>query len=173
MKYILFSCLAVTSFCAYGQYYHKRNNSDSSSKSYQPKQITLVLHPVVIENGKYYFDGRPITYDGLMLPMISLNDEKTNQRMRTVRTLINLRRPIKYLGFAYVTLAGLNAVHTQQGQEAYIYTTISIFVLYQLYDLSITMAKGSAINRYNEVVLQPSASISPNMGLSLGCTIRF
>jgi len=173
MKYILLSCLAFTSLTAFGQYYYKRDTPDSSVKSFQSRQITIDLKPVVIENGRYFFDGRRITYDGMMPLMISLDDEKIDHSMKTVNTLVDLKRPIYYLEFAAITIGGFRVISTGSGQDSYLYSAIALFVFNRLYDLSIAFAKKRTIKRYNEVVFQPSAPISANVGFSLGCTIRF
>ena len=46
---------------------------------FKPHLITINLSPIVIENGKYYYDGRRVKFEDVVMPLIAVNDEQINQ----------------------------------------------------------------------------------------------
>ncbi|MCK6616471.1 MAG: hypothetical protein L6Q51_02390 [Cyclobacteriaceae bacterium] len=51
------------------------------------RQITLDLNPIAIENGRYYFNGKRVTFDGLLIPLQAVDDNQVNQSIKTALTL--------------------------------------------------------------------------------------
>jgi len=138
-----------------------------------PRQITFTLSPIVIQNSKYFFEGRNVTFEEMALALIAVHDKIVDHRLKVVRTLTDLRPVFHYAGVAYTTYLAFNLPGTRSGLNTFIVNAIGVFAFQMLYDGSIQLAKRSTINRYNDVVLTPSAGITPAGGLSLGFRLRF
>ena len=173
MKYlVILICLSAISFRVNGQYYQKRN-SKSEQNNYLPRQVTIELSPITVQNGKYYFDNRRVKFEEIVLPLISVNDKIVDHRLRVVRTMTDLRRPLRLLPLFYLTTISSRLPTTGSGYLSVIYTLWGIEAFFILYDISISITKRSAINRYNEVIIQPTVSLQPNSGANLGLSLKF
>jgi hypothetical protein len=51
------------------------------------RQITLDLNPIAIENGRYYFNGKRVTFDGLLIPLQAVDDKQVNRSIKTALAL--------------------------------------------------------------------------------------
>jgi hypothetical protein len=56
----------------------------------QYKQATIDLSPVVIENGNYYFNGQRVSFDAMMIPLISVQDDEINRKLKVMNTTKNV-----------------------------------------------------------------------------------
>ncbi|HTH54947.1 MAG TPA: hypothetical protein VL728_02800 [Cyclobacteriaceae bacterium] len=169
MKCFSLLCTLMVSVCLHGQYYRKPLQPDTSHY----KQICLTLSPIVVENGKYYFNEKRVKYEEIVLPLMSVNDRIINKKVKTVRTMRELFKPIFIAETLYLINAQLNCPYTQREFQRIAYAYIGILVFNELYHLSITVVKRKTVARYNDLVMQPLAAISPAMGLSIGCKLRF
>lgn len=169
MKLISLAVLVSTPFFCHGQYYHKRDTLPKRNL----RQITITLSPIVIQNGKYYFEGRRIQFEEFALALVSVHDNVVDHRLKVVRTLTDLRPFVFYGGSIYLTYLAINLPPTRGGFNTYINNIIGVFVFETLYRLSISIAKRSAINRYNDVVLLPTADVTSGGSISIGLKARF
>ncbi len=51
------------------------------------RQITLDLNPIVVEGGRYYFNGQRLTFDGLIIPLKAIEDGDVNRYIKTIHAL--------------------------------------------------------------------------------------
>lgn len=51
------------------------------------RQITLDLNPIVVEGGRYYFNGQRLSFDGLIIPLRAVDDREVNRHIKTVYTV--------------------------------------------------------------------------------------
>lgn len=136
------------------------------------RQITINLSPIVIENGKYFYDGRRLKFEEIVMPLIAINDEKVNRKIKVINTLRDTRRFV----VAGPLLFLLYNMSNQQKASAKFDENRNLlwgsFITLAVFDASISLIKRSTIKRYNEVVLQPSAQLLPG-GLAFGISARF
>jgi hypothetical protein len=93
------------------------------------------------------------------------------KRVKTVHTMTDARRLVFYAELAYVLYLQTNAA-AASGQQVW-FTFLGIIIFNELYNLSIVLVQKKTIDRYNEVVLQPSFSLGQRGAPTLGFTIRF
>ncbi len=143
-----------------------------ANAQYSPKQITIVLSPIIISNGKYYFESKRVKFEDIMLPLISLNDQKINNRIKIIQTLKDIRKPIwlaSTLYFLYLNSDPNQSVtNFDLSRNILIASTISILSL-EIFDI---IVKRNTVKQYNEIILQPAASLLPSNKLNIGIGIR-
>jgi hypothetical protein len=144
-----------------------------ASVAQQSKQITIDLSPVVIERGNYYFNGQRVTFDAMMIPLISLQDDKINKKLKVMNTTKDVFKFAVAITSTYFLIQSVSA--NQQSQSTYqlnkglIWGTIGVITIQAI---TIPILKRGIINRYNEVVVQPTAQFSPS-GFGAGFVIKF
>jgi hypothetical protein len=144
------------------------------SFSQQNKQIVVNLSPVVIENGQYIFEGHRVSFEAMMIPFIYAHDDKINTKLRVLNTTKDVFKLAIAVPLIYLFIQLLNAdpqtgSSIYQSNKALIWTTVGTTWAYYI---TIPLLKKGIINRYNEVVLQPRAQLSPS-GFNAGFVIRF
>jgi hypothetical protein len=151
----------------------QKQQTDVPSTNITPRLISIPLSPIVLENGKYFYDGRRVNFEEIVLPMMALNDRIVDHQLKVVRTMTDLIRPVRYLGFIYLISLANHLRYAQGGYDIFLTNVIGVFIIQELYIASISIPRRKAIKRYNEVVIQPSAAIMPAGSFSLGITVRF
>jgi hypothetical protein len=175
MKYGISLGLAVISFYAHAQVPEGNQGRDSSYHQFVPRQIMINLSPIIPDRGRYFYEGRRVRFEEVVLPLISINDVIVNRRLEVVRTLTDVYKAIFYAEIGYILFIETNAAagHARLRYSKVLVTFIGMLVFDELYKLAILIAKKKTIDRYNEVVLQPSFSLGQRGGPTLGLNIRF
>jgi hypothetical protein len=144
-----------------------------SSFAQRSKQITIDLSPVVIENGKYIFNGHRVSFDAMMIPFTSLNDDNINKKIKVMNTTRDVFKIVIALPLIYLFAQSLSASQQQgsiyQSNKAMIWGTTGVIVAQSI---TMPIMRRGIINRYNEVVLQPTAQLLPS-GFAGGFIIKF
>jgi hypothetical protein len=171
MKFSTLVCLVFFSLRTTGQNSPQQGNLPLTN--FTPRSISIPLSPIVLENGKYFYDGRRVYFEDIVLPLVSINDHIVDRQLKVVRTMTDMIRPLRYLSFIYLIYLANHLLYTQGGYNIYLNNIIGVFIFQELYLASISIPKRKAIKRYNEVVVHPSAAIMPGSGFSVGITARF
>ena len=171
MKVLTLVLLVFISLNANGQNDQQQGNVPLTN--FTPRLISIPLSPIVLEKGKYFYDGRRVNFEDIVLPLVSINDPKVDHQLKVVHTMTDLIRPVRYLSFIYLIYLANHLRYVQGGYDIYLNNLVGVFIFQELYIASISIPKRRAIKRYNEVVIQPSAAMMPGNGFSLGITARF
>ncbi len=140
---------------------------------FKPHLITINLSPIVIENGKYYYDGRRVKFEDVVMPLIAVNDEQINQKLKVIQTLKDIRKPLTLapiLFYLYTSNNVQNAVNSFDLNRKVLIGSIAVV---GLLDLTNAIIKRKIIKKYNTIVLQPRASLLPSNGIHIGIDFRF
>jgi hypothetical protein len=165
MKYIVSLSLILISW------HTRAQDADSSLHKFEPKEITIKLSPIIMERGKYYYEGKRVRFEEVVMPLMATNDDIVDKRLRLIHTMTDARRLIYYAELGY-TLYLISNAATTSGNQVFA-TFIGFVILNELYNLSILLAQKKAVDRYNDVVLQPSFSLGQRGTPLLGFRIRF
>lgn len=137
------------------------------------RQISIDVHPIVSQNGKYYFNQQRVRFETLLLPLLSLNDTGINKNLRVINLLHDGGKLLTTGSLVYVLLSSGN----QQQFSNNFYETRSIiigtFVATLLLKATGALFRNKAIKRYNSIVLRPHAGVSWSDNVNVGLTIRF
>jgi hypothetical protein len=118
------------------------------------QKITIELNPIAIENGKYYFNGKRVTFDGLVIPLQAVDDKKVDRSIKTVFALRTSQTVVR-LGLSVYLL------YLIADRPAYVnYDQTRTLVIGSVaagFSLSIgeKLFQRKAINRFNAVLLKP------------------
>jgi hypothetical protein len=172
MKY-LFGILFIMgcSLGCHGQYYKKMQNPDKNYLQHT-KQITIDLSPIILSHGRYYYDGRHVRYEQLTMPLLAVKDSvvdhymKSAMKTRLIGAVFQLGTGLTYT----ILLASKNPANN-----------INLLLGFYLGQILLGQAirqltvspQRKAVDRYNEIILQPSAFALPGYGVSLGVTAKF
>jgi hypothetical protein len=138
----------------------------------QNKQIVVQLSPVVIQNGKYIFEGQRVSFEALMIPLMAVHDDQINKKLKVLKTTRVVHKIAIWLPLLYFTaqsVSGNQQGSTYQSNKGLIWGFTGVMAASLI---TIPIMKRGIINRYNEVVLQPRAQFSPS-GFTGGFVIRF
>ena len=140
-----------------------------------PKQITINLMPVVVSSNKYYFDSKRIKFEEIVLPLISFNDKKINNYIKVIHILKDTRGLLilaPTLLFFYLNHDPNSSLTNFDLTRNILFGTFVALVTLDIVDM---LLKHKTINRYNNLVLAPSASFLPGNELKIGLQfgIRF
>lgn len=122
---------------------------------FQPAELTIPLNPIVIENGKYYFNGKRTTFDGLLVPLQAINDQKTDRNIKTILGLRTTQHVIQIGTTIYlinlVASANQSAYINPKHLQILFYGTVGLH-----YSVKITeiIFQRKAIKRFNKVVIK-------------------
>lgn len=136
-------------------------------------QITIDINPVAIENGRYYFNGKRVSFDALMLPLLSVDDEKVNRHIKTIQVIQDGRKLLHAGTLLYILLS---APGQQSFSSNFDQTRNTIFAALSaafLLHLTEKMYKNKAVKRFNSVVLSPKAWSYPDNSIYVGLCLRF
>lgn len=158
--------IGVIAFIFFGLFNSKAQNQNDG------KQVIISLSPIVIENGKYFYDGRRVKFEEVVMPLIVLNDEKVNRKIKWINTLRDTRRfiaPAPLLFLLYNMSSQQKATNNFDENRNLLWGSVAMLATFEI---TISLIKRSAVNRYNSVVLRPSAQIISNQ-LNVGLSMRF
>jgi hypothetical protein len=171
MKYVPFIAFVLLSFFAKAQIQNPEIDT-TTQRQFFPRQLTLPLYPIIIEGGKYFYDGHRVQFEDVVLLLNGVDDPILEKRMKTVRTLNDFRKVLRYVNLAFLLLVVHQSITGAVNPDTGFIAIVGVFAFNELYALSITLMKKKTINRYNDVVLQPSFSFN-NRGGQVGVRIRF
>ena len=131
----------------------------SGSKAQGIKQITINLSPIVVDNGRYYYDGRRVKFEGVIIPLIAVHDVKIDQNLKSINIIQDLRvvATTTPLVFALYNLSNQQrAVNNFNRNRNLLWGSVGFVTLF---NISISIVKRKTINRYNEIILQPTSHL--------------
>lgn len=120
---------------------------------FQPAEMTITLNPIAIESGKYYFNGKRTTFDGLLVPLQAINDQKTDRNIKTILGLRTTQHVIRigttiYL-FHLVASANQSAYINPKQFQILFYGTVGLHFSVKITEI---IFQRKAIKRFNKVV---------------------
>jgi hypothetical protein len=142
------------------------------SNAQYAKQITVNLYPIIIENGRYFYDGRRVNFEEVVMPLISINDQKIDQKLKLLNTLKDIRHVVATVPLVIFLVNMSNqqqTVNSFNRNRNVLWVSVATVIMF---DISISVIKKSTINRYNDIILSPSAQLSPH-GFFFNVSIRY
>ncbi|HTH58172.1 MAG TPA: hypothetical protein VL728_19125 [Cyclobacteriaceae bacterium] len=160
------------SFIASGQYYKKTLNPDRNYRQHS-KQMTIDLSPIVLSHGRYYYDGRHVSFDQLAMPLLAVKDSAVDRHLKSVfRTRLIGAGVQAAMGIAF-TVVWLNGRNDPNNTNLFLGLFFGQLILGPVIKQLTVSPQRKAIDRYNEIILQPSAFAVPRYGIGLGLTAKF
>lgn len=135
--------------------------------------IIIKTTPISIKGGRYYFDSKRTTFDGVGLLLHSLNDKIIDKRIRQVHFLKDFRKIIHISILTY----GLIMLQDQQPSPSRSKMAGNLIIGASLTLIPLALfgktLESQAVQRYNQLVLKPQAMIDQERGILIGLTYKF
>lgn len=159
MKKFISIAFILVAFNSYGQF--------------KSRQITINLSPIAIQSGKYYFNGRRVNFEEIVLPLIAVQDDQINRNLKTIHVMHDIRKPLYLAPLLYYLYINNTATNATNNFDLNRKIVLGSFIFFNLFEIVNVLIKRRAINRYNDVVLQPLGLVLPGNGFSLGIRAKF
>jgi hypothetical protein len=141
-------------------------------KAQTGKHFEIELKPILGNNGKYFYDSKQINFDGLMFPMLLLNDSAINRQIRTVQLMRSVKSVVRVSSMLYIFLVLPNQTSTRQFEMSR-----NIILGMLAFGGGLVLAerfiKKRVVARYNSLVLSPNAFVIPGGKAGVGIVLRF
>jgi hypothetical protein len=138
----------------------------------QSKRIEIELKPILEYNGKYYYDSKRVSFDGLTFPMLLLNDSSINRQIRNIQPVRTVASVVRLTTILYVLLVLPERTSSRQFKTS---RSIILSMIAFGGGLIITekIMREKIVTRYNSLVLAPIAIVVPGEMVGLGVRVRF
>lgn len=140
---------------------------------FTPKQITINLTPIVVENGKYFYDGKRVKFEEFVFPMLALNDKILNRKIKFVHTFEDIQKLVLAAPLIIYLILNNNQSNYFNNFDATRNLIFSALIASLSLRITDILLKRSVINRYNAIVLQPTSSLLPSNQVMTGIGLTF